>query len=245
MDTTTTLIIVAFAGLLHATFQLSISVLTLLSGHSLGKKTANNRLFSLTSSYVIGVALMTILLMTSIILLANNLFGPIVPIILWAIICGGTAGIGVTVGLFYYRRNAPGTSSWLPRPVASYLHERTKATKNGAEAFGLGLMTALGELLFTIAPIIISALLIAELSPYWQLLAIALYASISLLPLVIFWMLIGGGHKISELQKWREKNKWFMQFASGAGLIILGVFLFINIVLPPVISSYVILGPST
>lgn len=245
MDTTTTLIIVAFAGLLHATFQLSISVLTLLSGHSLGKKTANNRLISLSTSYVFGVALMTILLMASTILIANNLFGPVAPILLWAIICGGTVGLGVTAGLFYYKRNTPGTTLWLPRPVAGYLHERTKATKNGAEAFGLGLMTALGELLFTIAPIVISALLIAELSPYWQLLAIIIYASISLLPLVIFWMLIGSGHKISELQKWREKNKWFMQFASGAGLIILGVFLFINIVLPPTVASYVILGPGT
>lgn len=232
MDTFTTLLIVAFAAFIHATFQLSVSVLTLLGGHSIGKKRSKMRLIHLTSNYVGGVALMTVLLVTSLILMSTNVFGPYAPTLIWAGICGVTVGIGISAWLFYYKRHSDGTELWIPRQIAKYLYDRTKDTKSGSESFGLGLMTSLSELLFTIAPIIISALLLSSVSPNWQLLGISIYLVISLLPLVIVWLLVGSGYKISAIQNWRAQNKWFLQFASGSGLLLLGLFLFINIVFP-------------
>jgi hypothetical protein len=40
--------------------------------------------------------------------------------------------------------------------------------------------------------------------------------------------LIGSGHKISSIQKWRENNKRFLQFAAGSGLLILGCYLYVD-----------------
>jgi hypothetical protein len=41
------------------------------------------------------------------------------------------------------------------------------------------------------------------------------------------WILIGSGHKLSAIQKWREDNKGFLQFAAGGALAVLGFFVYV------------------
>jgi hypothetical protein len=221
------LAIVAFAALIHASFQLSVSVLTLLSGHAIGSKTSHIKLLRLTSSFLCGAAVMTTLLLAFAAYLAQHLFGIEAPGFAWAITCGLLLGLGIAVWAFYYRRE-PGTSLWLPRGMARYLSDRTKATKLSAEAFNLGLGSVLAEILFILAPVTVSAFVLIQLSPEVQLIGIVLYLFISLLPLLIVWALIGGGHKLSEIQKWREDNKRFLQFAAGSGLIVLGFYVYVE-----------------
>jgi hypothetical protein len=145
-------------------------------------------------------------------------------------------GIAVSVWMFYYRREK-GTTLWIPRGMAEYLTERTKSTKLSAEAFGLGLSSVFGELLFIIAPLTVAALALVQLPSIWQLTGIAIYAVISLLSLLIVWVLISSGHKLSSIQKWRESNKYFLQFAAGSGLIILSVFVYTSQVLGNVVGG--------
>lgn len=221
------LAIVAFAALIHASFQLSVSVLTLLSGHAIGSKTAHAKLLRLTCSYLCGVAVMTALLLSFAAFTMQHLFGSTIPPIAWAITCGLLLGLGIAVWAFYYRRET-GTSLWLPRGMARYLSDRTKATKSSSEAFNLGLGSVLAETLFILAPIIVAALVLIQLPTIWQLTGIALYLGISLLSLSIVWVLIGSGHKLSQIQKWREDNKRFLQFAAGSGLIILGFYVYVE-----------------
>lgn len=227
MDSSIALAVIAFSGLLHASFQLSVSVLTLLSGHSLGQTRSNKELFRLTSSYLIGSGLMTLLLIATITLLAFDFFGPAVEPVVWSITSGLAIGVGVSVWIFYYRKQR-GTQLWIPRPVANYLHDRSKHTSSGVESFALGTMGVLGELLFTFAPLLVAGLVLVQLNPSWQLIGIAIYIVTSMLPLVIVWMLVGGGHKVSEIQAWREKNKYFMQFVAGTGLVLLGTYVYIE-----------------
>lgn len=221
------LLIVAFAALIHASFQLSVSMLTLLSGHAIGSKTAHTKLLRLTNGFLLGAGMMTMLVISFIAYVFQNAFGAQVPLLAWAISCGLLLGLGVAVWAFYYRRQ-PGTSLWLPRGMARYLNERTKATKRSAEAFGLGLSSVIGELIFVLAPMIISALVLIRLEPLWQLAGIGLYTFISLLSLLIVGGLVGSGHKLSRIQKWREDNKRFLQFAAGSGLLILGFYVYVD-----------------
>lgn len=224
------LAIIAFAALIHASFQLSVSMLTLLSGHAIGSKTAHTKLIRLTSSFSFGVAVMTLLLLSFIALVLQHSFGTSAPLLAWAVGCGLLLGLGISVWAFYYRREK-GTSLWLPRGMARYLSDRTKATKHSSEAFGLGLSSVMAELLFILAPMVISALALIHLEPLWQLAGIALYTIVSLLSLLIVNGLIGGGHKLSRIQKWREDNKRFLQFAAGSGLVILGFYVYVDQVL--------------
>lgn len=226
-DTASSFAIILLAALTHASFQLSISVLTLLSGHALGRKTAHLRLLRLSGGFMLGAGVMTILMVSFVAYLLQMLLPATTPAIIWAAYSGGVIGVGVSVWLFYWRRE-PGTTLWIPRSFARHLADRAKATKNSAETFGLGLTSIIGELLFTFAPIAISALVLIRLSPEEQLLGILLYAGVSLLPLLVVGLLIGGGHKLSDIQRWREANKRFLQFVAGGGLIILGVFVYVQ-----------------
>lgn len=221
------LAIIAFAALIHASFQLSVSMFTLLSGHAIGAKTARKKLLRLTWSYLTGAAVMTMLLVSFASFLFQHLFLSTTPAIAWAGTSGLLFGLGAAVWVFYYRRE-PGTALWLPRGVARHLSERTKATKQSAEAFSLGLSSVIGELLFVLAPIVVSALVLIRLEPMWQLAGVAIYTVISLLSLLIVHSLVGSGHKLSRIQKWREDNKRFLQFSAGSGLLILGFYIYVD-----------------
>lgn len=220
--------IVAFAALIHASFQLSVSMFTLLSGHAIGSKTAHTKLVRLTSGFLLGAAVMTMLLLAFTAFILQNIFAHATPpALIWAVSSGILFGLGAAVWLFYYRLGA-GTTLWLPRSLARYLSERTKATKQPAEAFGLGLSSIAAELLFILAPMLVSALVLVRLEPLWQLVGIGLYTVISLLSLLIVYSLVGSGHKLSRIQAWRENNKRFLQFSAGGGLLILGFYIYVT-----------------
>lgn len=227
MDIIGSLAIIAFAGLIHATFQLSVSMLTLLSGHAIGAKAAHKRLLRLMGGFLGGAAVMTILLVSFSALWFESSFNGQVPILAWAVACGLLLSLGIAVWMFYYRHE-PGTSLWLPRSMARYLTGRTKATRFAAEAFGLGLGSVIAELLFILGPVIMAALVLTKLSPPWQLAGLGIYALTSLLSLLIVAALIGSGHSLSGIQKWREDNKGFLQFVAGSGLVILGFYVYVD-----------------
>lgn len=230
--------IVIVAGLIHASFQLSVSVLTLLSSHTIGHKRSHRRLIALTNSFTLGVGVMTLLLLS----FAALVLLPVIQdsrteMLTWTIVCGFLGGLGLAVWLFYYRRHEAGTTLWVPRGMARFLHDRTKATKDPSEAFSLGLSSVLGELLFIFAPLVVAALALLPLETTWQLAGIALYSFVSLLSLLIVNGLIGSGHSISRIQKWRESNKRFLQFAAGSGLLILGFYLYVEQVMTATVMA--------
>ena len=228
MDVVTSLAVVAFAALIHASFQLSVSVLTLLRSHTIGARKSRARVLSLTASYVTGAGVMTILLLSFISLIFLHTFGVNAPLIIWAIVCGLVLGIGIAVWLFYYRKGKIGTELWIPRGFAKHLNDRSKATHHSAEAFSLGLTSVISELLFIIPCLTIAALVIINLPSPWQLAALAIYAIISLAGLLLVWSLVGGGRSLSSIQKWRESNKRFLQFSGGSALVVLGFFVYVN-----------------
>lgn len=228
MDIPSSLAIVALAALIHASFQLSVSVLTLLSGHAIGSKRSQAKVLRLSWGFIGGVGVMTLLVLSFISLLLLHTFGQVeVPLVIWAIACGLVFGIGVAVWLFYFRKEK-GTKLWIPRSLAEHLTNRSKATKHSAEAFSLGLTSVISELIFIIPSMIISALVLLELPSAWQLIGIAMYAIISLSALMTVSSLIGSGHSISRIQKWREDNKGFLQFSAGSALVALGFFVYIS-----------------
>jgi divalent metal cation (Fe/Co/Zn/Cd) transporter len=236
MNTPLSLAVIALAGLIHASFQLSVSVLTMLSAHTIGTKRTHARLLRLTTGYVLGALLMTVLLLALAALVLTDLFNGQPPKIAWAIICGLLISLAVAVWLFYYRREK-GTMLWIPRNFADYLTRRVERTKMGAEAFGLGLSSVVGELLFIAVPIVTSALVLVQLPALWQLVSLVIYTLVASLPLIIVWALVSSGHSLSRIQKWRESNKYFLQSAAGFGLIILSLFIYVNQIMASLIGG--------
>lgn len=234
MNPPTLLAIIALAALIHASFQLSVSMLTLLSGHALGANTRHKRVVGLMSSFTLGAATMTMLLASTLAYFASVIFGATIPVVAWSIASGVMAGIAVSVWAFYYRSKS-GTALWLPRPLASMLHERIRLTKYGAEAFSLGLTSVIGELLFTIAPLLAAAFALAELPAGLQLPGVLMYVAVTTFPLVYVSILVGSGHSLSDIQKWREDNKKFLQIVAGTALFILAFYIYANAVAAPLL----------
>lgn len=216
-------VLVAAAGALHASFQLGVSVLTSLSAHSFGVKRTTNHLLGLGGSYILGTFTGVLLLELALTYLLGLVPEP--ASMLWAILCGIGAGVGVAVLLFYYRAGR-GTMLWLPRSAAEYLMARIKLTKQAIEAFALGLITVVAELPFIIVPILIVAMLFRGHVISTSMLALLGYAVIATLPLLAVLCLIGSGKKLSAIQRWRETNKGFLQFSAGVGLIVVCLYLF-------------------
>ena len=179
---------------------------------------------------------MTLLLISFVTLIFMIIYDEIIPQYIWAGACGLLIGVGVSIWLFYYRREK-GTMLWIPRNIAKYLTERIKATTLTAEAFSLGLSSVTAEALFIVAPITIGALTIIGLPATWQLIGLAIYTCLSISSLIIVSVAITSGNNISRIQKWRESNKYFLQFASGAGLIILSIFIYVSQILSTAIGQ--------
>lgn len=223
--------IIFLAAAVHASFGLSVSMLSVMSGHALGKRTAARRVLNLSAAFALGVMTMIMLVVSLLALLATNLFPAGPPQLVWSAVCGLMVGLGVAVWVFYYRRKQKGTVLWLPRSMAGYLSRRSRATKDPAEAFGLGLSSVVAELLFTLAPMLLTALLLVRLDTPLQIVGLALYSLVAALPLLVITMLVGGGHSLGKIQRWREQNKRFLQFVAGSSLIILGGVLYVDTIM--------------
>lgn len=210
-------------AIVQATFQLGVSVLTLLSGHSLGKQRSLRRLFSLSIAYIIGNFMMLMLVFGALLYVVLTLMYAIEPYA-WLLFVVASCIVALAVMLVYYRRGS-GTVLWLPRPAAAYLSDRAHRTKNVFEAFMLGGAATLAELPFTIAPLAGSAyIMMFYLVPSDHFVFASLYCLIVIAPLVITTVLIAGGHRLSTIQRWRETNKSFLQFAAAALLLAIALF---------------------
>lgn len=230
MDILTSLLIIGFAGLIHANFQLSVSVLTMLTSHTIGAKRSHAKLIRLTSSFIAGAIVMTLLLLSFVSLVLIDVFGTEPPELVWACASGLMVGLGIATWLFYYRREK-GTALWIPRSFAKHLNVRSKAASSSTEAFSLGLTSVIGELLFIVGPIVVAGMVIIGLPTVWQLVGLAVYTIVSTISLLTVWILVGSGHALSRIQKWRETNKRFLQFVGGGALLVLGFYVYVSEVL--------------
>jgi MFS family permease len=237
MDYATPLGIIALAGLVHASFQLGVSMMTLLSGHSLSSKRSKQRTLGLVTCFFMGAVVMTMLVVSFIAYVVTQSFAGDLPVWLWTLSSSLLLGLGIVVWAFYYRPGRDGTALWLPRTAARFLSERTKSTRNEAEAFSLGLTSVLAELVFAIPPALAAALAITTLPVVWQLPGVLLYVVVASLGLGIVVVLTGSGRRISTIQRWRESHKRFLQFAAGGGLLVLGFFIYVTYVVAPVMSG--------
>lgn len=239
MDYPTVFGIVALAALVHASFQLSVSMVTMLSGHALGRKENMSRTLRLVGSFLVGTIVMVTLCVSFLAHMISQLTDTTVSPTAWAGIAGLMIGLGVAVWAFYYRRGrSGGTSLWLPRWIATFLAERTKATRYSAESFSLGLVSVIAEGAFVIGPALAAAGALVHLPAPLQLAGIGLYALVASLGMIVVTVLIGSGHSLSRIQKWREANRRFLQFAAGSALVVLGFYIYVNEVITTTVVQH-------
>ncbi len=217
------LFIILLAGLVHATLQLGIGALLLLYHASLGKH-VKRKTRALASNYILGNAFLTILAVSGMAFFINVIFqGEMNPAML-TIVVGILTALAISVWAFYYRLGKS-TELWLPKSIAKFINDRAKITESNTEAFSLGMLACFAEAPFTFMLVVVVANSIISLPLALQILMIAVYTILSVLPLVIFRIAVRKGSTVVDVQKWRIKNKNFLRVVSGIGFLVLALFL--------------------
>jgi len=215
---------VFLAALIHASMQLSLGALLLLYHASLGKH-IKKKTRSLVDSYIAGIGTMVFLGLGAVAFIMDRYFSePLYPEELMIVI-GMLVALAIAVWAIYYRRGRS-TELWLPRTVARFVDRRAKGTDSNTEAFSLGMLTSLAEMPFTLVLIIVASNSLMSLEPLEQLIALVLYVVISIIPPIVLRFAIRQGKTVVDIQRWRVKYKTFLRVLTGAGFLILGIFIF-------------------
>lgn len=215
---------VFLAAVIHATLQLSLGALLLLYHASLGKHVRKKTRF-LVDSYISGLGTLVFLSLGAIIFVLDRYFGKPLYIEELVIVVGMLVALAIAAWFVYYRRGKS-TELWLPRSVARFIDKRAKLTNSNTEAFSLGLLTSLAEMPFTLVLFVVAANSTMVLPPMYQILAVAMYTLITIIPPVVLRFAIRKGQTVVSIQRWRVKHKTFFRLLTGVGFLVLAFFLF-------------------
>ena len=214
---------ILLAALVHATLQLGLGALLLLYHASLGKH-IKKKTKQLVSNYILGTALLIILTVTAAAFIINAITSSSLSPEVLAILVGILFMLAIIIWFFYYRTRRS-TELWLPKSVSRYISNRAKLTESNTEAFSLGMLSSLAEMPFSIILMIIAGNSIIGLPVELQILSIAFYSFITILPLFILRFSIRRGNTVVDIQKWRVKNKEFLKIMTGIGFMTLALFI--------------------
>lgn len=215
---------VFLAAVVHATLQLQLGTLLLLYHASIGKHVRKKTRY-LVDSYIAGVGTLVFLLLATMVFLLDRYFEKSLYIEELVIVSGMLVALAIAAWAFYYRRGKS-TELWLPRRVALFIDKRAKETNNNTEAFSLGMLTSFAEMPFTLVLLFVAANSIMKLPFLYQIIAVAVYTIITVIPPVVMRLAIRKGQTVVNIQRWRVKHKFFFRVLSGAGFLVLGCFLF-------------------
>ena len=230
MEGYTYLAIIVLAGILVASLQLPLGTLLLLYHSSLSrhipKKTKR-----LASSYISGVALMHFLILSATTLLIGflSLYGILSKTFL-TIIFGVLIALAFIAWFFYYKKGTT-TELWLPKQLTHYLAARAKSASSETEAYSLGLLTPLAEILFTLVLFVLAGDAVLHLPSGFAALGLVIFTAFSVLPLCVLRAVLRSGRNVAEVQRWRLRHKTFFRIFAGCGFAVLASFLLAFVIL--------------
>lgn len=215
---------VFLAAVIHASLQLCLGSLLLLYHASLGKH-VRKKTRNLVSSYISGIGTMVFVTLATVAFVLDRYFEEPLYIEELVIVIGMLVALAIAMWMFYYRRGKS-TELWLPRSVAQFIERRAKRTDSNTEAFSLGLLTSLAEMPFSIILLVVGANSILKMPTLYQILGVALYTIITLIPPVVLRLAIRKGQTVVDIQRWRVKHKNFFRILTGVGFAVLAFYLF-------------------
>ncbi|MCL2869487.1 hypothetical protein FWF48_01600 [Candidatus Saccharibacteria bacterium] len=222
--------IIVLAALIHASLQLSVGCLLLLHRQGLMAKLLHKNSKDLAGSFVSGVGLLIMLAIMATGFVILNLSGHSLPAGFWCVLIGMLAGLALATWLLYYKK--AGTTLWIPRTFSDFLAKRIKKTDSTTEAFGLGMVSVVGEAPFAFVLVLVAASAMVSLDSTWQLLAVGVYTLIAISPLVVTCLAIKKQGSVSGIQKWRMSNKTFLKLIGGCGFLVLAAVLIVFKLMP-------------
>jgi len=231
MSVLTSLGILIVAMLIMFFMQLVPGVFLLFSHHVYGKY-SKIKASDLSLFFILGVELMLALILIILYLTLNAIFAFIridERMIFWIF---GVIFIilGILFLVFYFRRG-DGTNLYISRKCANNFQRVINSTKKRSDAFLLGLISLIPELIFTLPIYLVVVLEIMKIED--NALArgglIILIVLVSIIPLLVMHILFGSGHNMANIQRVRVKNKLFVRITVSILFLVLATLLIMRV----------------
>ena len=232
MNVLTSVGILILAALILASMQLAPGIFAIFM-HYVHGKFSHKKAANLSTFFIIGAETSAVIIFLCIyaILCSSPAIAFVIDSNVFAWIMAGIflALTFATLGL-YYRRGA-GTRLFIPRRFSQGLKSRISSAKSRSDAFVLGFVSLVPELIFTLPLYLIVTITIMRLDTICPARAglIILFAIIAISPLLIMRIMHATGFNLADFIRFRFKNKSFFRFCIAlcflliASLIILGV----------------------
>ena len=210
--------VIALAGIVQASLQISLGGLVLLYHSSMGQHRRRKTRY-LAKSYIWGALAISFLVVCAGAFVLERIFQGQIAREAVFVVSGMLLASAIVMWLLYYRRGRQSTQTWLPKSLTRYIARRARATSDNIEAFSLGMLSAFVELPLTIAIYaVVANCLISTTQPF---LALGIYLAVVALPMVLLKIRIKTGRNVAEVQRWRIQNKAFVRIISGSGFAVL------------------------
>ena len=212
--------VIALAGIVQASLQISLGGLVLLYHSSMGQHRHRKTRY-LAKSYIWGALAISFLAVCAGAFILERIFQGEIAREAVFVVSGMLLASAAVMWLLYYRRGRQSTQTWLPKSLTHYISRRARATGDNIEAFSLGMLSAFVELPLTIAIYaVVANCLISTTQPF---LALGIYLAVVALPMVLLKLRMKTGRNVAEIQRWRIQNKAFVRIISGSGFAVLAV----------------------
>ena len=212
--------VIALAGIVKASLQISLGGLVLLYHSSMGQHRRRKTRY-LAKSYIWGALAISFLAVCAGAFILERIFQGEIAREAVFVVSGMLLASAAVMWLLYYRRGRQSTQTWLPKSLTHYISRRARATGDNIEAFSLGMLSAFVELPLTIAIYaVVANCLISTTQPF---LALGIYLAVIALPMVLLKLRMKTGRNVAEIQRWRIQNKAFVRIISGSGFAVLAV----------------------
>ncbi|MCL2002308.1 hypothetical protein FWG76_02790 [Candidatus Saccharibacteria bacterium] len=219
-------VIVLFAACIHAMLQLGLGCVVLLYHHGKTQRKVHRNTHTLVSSFIAGVGVMSLLVLAAMAFVLSNTFDLHRAREFYLALAVAIFLVAILIWTVYYRRKNS-TELWLPRSVAKFIGERARETKNPSEGFLLGVLSTFGELLFLLPVMLVASAALLNLPGGWELVALAGYVIISVLPLIFVRCFTHKIATIGEIQTFRNRHQRFIKAMSGAMFLIFSIFIIV------------------
>jgi len=219
--------IVILSMLIMSSLQIVPGIFALFSHYALGKH-SRQKASILGLFFILGTEITCACLFLSSYYLVNILFlgerRPENSFIVWFAF-GITIALSICCFFFYYRKNS--TATFLSRNCAKALYHHAKTASRPTDAFVLGALSNVCELLFTLPLYLITSIEIMEMHTEYiaDNLLTVLYILVPTFPLLSIYHKYHTHHNLADYLRARVKDKSFNRFILGFSYLTIAILI--------------------
>ena len=200
-------------SLIQFLMQLSSGIFMLFYHYALGKKSAKIA-DNLSLYFILGVEFFTAAVWFTVFLILPDAS----PILFW--ILAGILFAESLASLFFYYRKSSATALFIPRSIAQDFEIHAQNIKTHSDAFILGFLANIPELIFTLPLYCIAVVILSSTNFLPHAAFIILYVISAITPLFIIHALYHTGHNFADIERLRVRFKPLIRFLIFASFLI-------------------------